>query len=64
MNKYSMMLINKQEAQYLREHYPEACIVRTMKGHSKRGRYYCEETRWTKQALNEYKKSIAEGKGD
>lgn len=40
-----MVLINKEEACCLREIYPNAHIVRTMKNKSKRHKYYCEETR-------------------
>lgn len=39
-----MIVINKEEAAAVREKFPEAHIVRTMKHKTKRHRYYCEET--------------------
>lgn len=38
-----MIMINKQEADTIRERYPNVHIVRTCKQKSKRHRYYCEE---------------------
>lgn len=40
-----MISINKEEAKILRESLPGVHIVRTMKQKSKRGHYYCEESR-------------------
>lgn len=38
-----MIMITKEEKDYISEHFPRAHIVRTMKQKSKRHRYYCEE---------------------
>ena len=38
-----MTSISKEEKQAVREKYPKVHIVRTMKQHSKRHRYYMEE---------------------
>ncbi len=43
-----MISINKEEAKAMRENLPNVHIVRTMKQKSKRGRYFCEES---KQAI-------------
>ncbi len=43
-----MISINKEEAKAIRENLPNVHIVRTMKQKSKRGRYFCEES---KQAI-------------
>lgn len=43
-----MISINKEEAKAMREHLPNVHIVRTMKQKSKRGRYFCKES---KQAI-------------
>ena len=40
-----MISINKSEAKAIRENLPNVHIVRTMKQKSKRGRYFCEESR-------------------
>lgn len=40
-----MISINKTEAEALRNSLPNVHIVRTMKQKSKRGHYYCEESR-------------------
>lgn len=40
-----MIFINKEEAAAVRKKFPKAHIVRTMKNKSKRGHYYCEESR-------------------
>lgn len=40
-----MIFINKEEAAALRKKFPQAHIVRTMKTKSKRGHYYCEESK-------------------
>lgn len=39
-----MILINKEESEQIRNRFPYAHIVRTMKQNSKRHRYYCEES--------------------
>lgn len=38
-----MVLITKDEKDYISKNFPKAHIVRTMKQKSKRHRYYCEE---------------------
>lgn len=40
-----MISINKNEAKAIRENLPNVHIVRTMKQKSKRGHYFCEESR-------------------
>ena len=40
-----MISISKEEAKIMREKIPNVNIVRTMKQKSKRGHYYCEETK-------------------
>lgn len=53
-----MILISKEEAKVIREKYPNVSITRTMKQHSKRGRYYMtEDTR----AMKEIEKMRKEG---
>ena len=47
-----MISIYKEEAKALRENLPGVHIVRTVKGKSNRGRYYCEETRQVIKLLN------------
>ena len=45
-------------AAFIRKRLPEACIVKTMKGHtSERGKYYVEDSRTVLRLLSEYKKS-------
>lgn len=39
-----MILISKDEKDYISKNFPKAHIVRTMKQKSKRHRYYCEES--------------------
>jgi hypothetical protein len=46
-----MILIGKEEAEYLRRRFPNLNIVRTMKSHSQRHRYYTEETQKVLRAL-------------
>ena len=48
-----MILINKAEAKIVRERCPGTHIVRTMKNDSKRGHYYCTETREVRRLLSE-----------
>ena len=53
-----MIEITKDTADYIRSKDPNACIVRTMSGHtSKRGKYYVEDSRTVSKLLSEYKKS-------
>lgn len=40
-----MVAITKAEKDAIREQFPDAHIVRTMKQKSKRGHYFCEESR-------------------
>ena len=43
---------------FIRENDPNACIVKTMSGHtSKRGKYYVEDSRTVLKLLSEHKKS-------
>ena len=43
---------------FIRENDPNACIVKTMSGHtSKRGKYYVEDSTAVSKLLSEYKKS-------
>ena len=50
--------ITKDTASFIREKLPNACIVKTMSGHtSKRGKYYVAESRIVSRLLSEYKKS-------
>ena len=53
-----MISINKSEAKALREELPGVHVVRTMKQKSKRGHYFCEET---KQAMY-FLKSLRKGR--
>lgn len=50
-----MVAITKLEKNTIKEHYPNAHIVRTMKQKSKRHHYYCEETRAVMQFLQEFR---------
>lgn len=38
-----LITITKDERKIISEHFPDVCIVRTMKQKSKRHHYYCEE---------------------
>jgi hypothetical protein len=51
-----MVLIGKEEAEYLRRRFPRLNIVRTMKQHSKRHRYYVEESMKVMNALRNFEK--------
>ena len=57
----SMILISKEEAEYLRQKFPNLNIVRTMKAHSQRHRYYAEESQKVLTALKNYDKEKAHG---
>ena len=53
-----MVEITKDTAMFIRENDPNACIVKTMSGHtSKRGKYYVEDSIAVSKLLSEYKKS-------
>ena len=52
-----MVEITKDTAMFIREKLPNACIVKTMSGHtSKRGKYYTECTNSVMTIINEYNK--------
>ncbi len=51
-----MVLIGKEEAEYLRKRFPSLNIVRTMKAHSQRHRYYVEESFKVLNALKNFEK--------
>ena len=54
-----MVEITKDTAMFIRENDPNACIVKTMSGHtSKRGKYYTECTNSVMTIINEYNKLI------
>ena len=53
-----MVEITKDIAKLIREKLPNACIYKTMRGHtSERGKYYVEDSRTVSKLLSEYKKS-------
>ena len=53
-----MIKITKDTAMFIRENEPNACIVKTMSGHtSKRGKYYVECTNSVLKLISQYKKS-------
>ena len=53
-----MIEITKDTAMFIRENEPNACIVKTMSGHtSKRGKYYVECTNTVLKLISQYKKS-------
>lgn len=47
-----MVLITKDEKDYISKNFPRVHIVRTMKQKSKRHRYYCEESPVVMRYLN------------
>ena len=52
-----MVEITKDTAMFIRKNDPNACIVKTMSGHtSKRGKYYTECTNSVMTIINEYNK--------
>ena len=54
-----MVKITKDMAVFIRKRLPEACIVKTMRGHtSERGKYYIECTNSVMTIINEYNKLI------
>ena len=50
-----MISINKSEAKAMRESLPNVHIVRTMKQKSKRGHYFCEESRQAIKFLEDFR---------
>ena len=53
-----MVEITKDTAMLIRKNDPNACIVKTMSGHtSKRGKYYVENSRTVLKLISQYKKS-------
>ena len=53
-----MVEITKDTAMFIRKNDSNACIVKTMSGHtSKRGKYYVDDSRTVLRLLSEYKKS-------
>lgn len=60
-----LITINKEEARLVREKFPNAHIMRTMKQKSKRGHYYCEENRRVINFINSIrKKNVVESYGN
>lgn len=61
-----MIAINKTEAEALRKNVPSVHIVRTMKQKSKRGHYFCEESRQAIKFLGDFRsgRKIATKAGD
>ena len=53
---YGMVKIGNEEAEYLRKRFPNLNIVRTMKAHSQRHRYYVEESMKVLNALKTFEK--------
>ena len=51
-----MVLISKSEKEAIRAKFPKVNIVRTMRQHSKRHRYYCEEAPQVMRYLNELRR--------
>ena len=59
-----MITISKEEAKMVREKFPNVHIMRTMKQNSKRGHYYCEESRKIMNFIsNLRKKNVVESYG-
>ena len=55
---FKVVKITKDIADYIRSKDPNACIVKTMSGHtSKRGKYYVAESTAVLRLLSEYKES-------
>lgn len=50
-----MIIVTKEEKTAIKNKYPEAHIVRTMKQKSKRHRYFCEETNDVMKFLNQFR---------
>lgn len=59
-----MIVIRQDESKKIRERFKNASIVRTMKGNSKRGKYYCVEDPKVMKYLNSIRsKSVVESHG-
>ena len=53
-----MVEITKDTAEFIRKRLSDACIVKTMSGHtSRRGKYYVECTNSVLKLISQYKKS-------
>lgn len=50
---YHMVSVNKTEKEAIKQKFPNAHIMRTVKQKSKRHKYYCEETSAVMKFLNE-----------
>lgn len=59
-----MILITKAEKDVVEKRVPDAHIVRTMRQHSERHHYYCEETSKTMHVLDQLRGGTDEKKGD
>ena len=55
-----MIAINKAEKEAILSRFENAHIVRTMKQHSNRHHYYCEETRQVVNFLNKLREETEE----
>ena len=53
-----MIEINRPERDVITEKYPGVHIVGTMKQHSGRGHYYCEENKKVMKLLRELRKGV------
>lgn len=53
-----MIEISRAEKDVVSEKFPNAHIVRTMKQHSGRGHYYCEESKKVMKLLREIRKEV------
>lgn len=53
-----MIEISRAEKDIISEKCPNAHIVRTMKQHSSRGHYFCEESRKVMRLLRELRKEV------
>lgn len=62
---YRLVVISKEEKDKLLARFPDLYIVRTMRGESKRHRYYCEEKFHVMRYLDELrgKKPAADKRG-
>lgn len=55
---YIVIKITKDTAMFIRKRLPDACIRKTMKGHtSERGKYYVEGSNAVLKLISEYQKS-------
>lgn len=53
-----MVEITKDIAEFIRQKKPDACIRKTMSGHtSRRGKYYADSSDDVLELISEYKKS-------